>query len=91
MWSNPEADALIDQHRNEFDYDKRIELARMFQKICFEDQPYLFIRSGEGLFVWQNKPTPGKGVEALAGVEYGFDHFHPLYGTSRLYWHLTAP
>lgn len=90
-WSNPEADVLIEQHRNEFDYDRRIELAKRFQKLCFEDQPYLFVLSGEGVFVWQNKPAASKGGEALQGVEYGFDHFHPLYGTSRLYWHLTPP
>ena len=90
-WANADADALIEQHRNEFDYDKRIELSRRFQRICFDDQPYLFIRSGEGVFIWQNKPVPSKGLEALLGVTEAFDQFHPLYGTSRLYWHIVAP
>lgn len=90
-WSNPEADEVIEAHRNEFDYDRRIELSKRFQAICHEDQPYLFIRSGESVLIWQKRPDPSKGIDALDGVIYGHEHFHPLFVNRRLRWHLVAP
>lgn len=42
-FKNAEADRLIEQARQEFDRDKRIELYRQFSRIIYEEQPYTFL------------------------------------------------
>jgi microcin C transport system substrate-binding protein len=54
-YSNPELDALIDQHRATMDRSKRIELARKMQRIVYEDQPYTFFSERkQSLYAHQN-------------------------------------
>ena len=42
-YKNPEVDRLIEQARQEFDKQKRIELNKQIHKIIAEDQPYTFL------------------------------------------------
>jgi ABC-type transport system substrate-binding protein len=90
-WSCPEADRLIEEHRNEFGVDERIALSRRFQAVCQEEQPYLFISSGEGILTWQNPPDPLRKCERLTGIVHGLDRYHPLFSRRRLRWFLERP
>lgn len=42
-FKNAEADKLIEQARQEFDRQKRIELYRKFSEIVYDEQPYTFL------------------------------------------------
>jgi peptide/nickel transport system substrate-binding protein len=42
-YKNPEVDRLIEQARQEFDKQKRIELNRQIHRIIAQDQPYTFL------------------------------------------------
>ncbi len=42
-FKNAEADRLIEEARQEFDRDKRIEMYRKFSEIVHEEQPYTFL------------------------------------------------
>jgi peptide/nickel transport system substrate-binding protein len=48
-FNNPEADALIEQARTEFDSAKRVELYHRFHAILHEEQPYTFMFCSEVL------------------------------------------
>jgi peptide/nickel transport system substrate-binding protein len=85
-FADPRVDALSDQLRTSFALDQRIAIARQIEDIIQEAQPYTFFRSTESVFAWQNR-----GPHALAGVTDGFDRFHPLFGTEKLFWHLAKP
>ena len=52
--------------RDEFDTNKRIDIAHRFQEIIHREQPYTFFRSSEGIFAWRNKAS-GQ-AESLQGV-----------------------
>ena len=84
---NKRADAIAEALRETFDFDERARLAKEFQKIINEEQPYTFFRSSEGVFIWHNKKSDALGVEPLKGVIPGFDRYHPLYKTDKLLWH----
>ena len=52
---SPEADKLIDEHRATLDRAKRIELARKFERLVYDDQPYTFLTASKFvLYAHQN-------------------------------------
>ena len=73
--------------RETFDQSERIRLAQEFQAIVHDQQPYTFFRSGESVFIWQNKKNDISDVQPVMGVTEGFDGYHPLKSTSKLLWH----
>ncbi len=86
-FKNKRADEIAEKLRNTFDQEERIKIAKEFQEIIFEEQPYTFFRSGEGIFIWQNTDK-GENNKVL-GVEEGLDTYHPLYSREKLLWHLS--
>lgn len=52
---NPEADALLEQYRVEFDEAKRIELLKKWQEIVYEEQPYTFLWSPKSRYVYDKR------------------------------------
>lgn len=86
---NKRADEIAELLRDTFEMDERIKVAQEFQEIIHEEQPYTFFRSGEGIFIWQNRNTDK--AQALRGVVYGFEHYHPLYSRTPLKWHFDNP
>ena len=40
---NPEVDRILEEYRQEFDMEKRVELYRRLQEILHEEQPYTFL------------------------------------------------
>lgn len=84
---NKRADEIAEKLRETFDQDERIRLAQEFQAIVYEEQPYTFFRSGESIFIWQNKNDTASKAKPLHGVIEGFDLYHPLRNRSQLLWH----
>ena len=82
---NKRADEIAVALRETFDFDERIRLAKEFQEIIHEEQPYTFFKSGEYIFIWQNKE--GAPTAPVKGVIPGFDMYHPLSKTSKYLWH----
>jgi len=57
-YTNPEVDALIDEHRRTMDRAGRVALARKIQKLVYEDQPYTFMTEGRfSLYAHQKTVT----------------------------------
>jgi len=84
-------DELSQKLRRTFDMPERKRIAADIQRIIAEQQPYVFIRSGEGIFAWQNRPAAaGDKRELLGGVVEGFEKLHPLRNRMRHYWHITT-
>ncbi len=48
-YKNPEVDRLIEQAREEFDKEKRIQLLHQIHKIIHQDQPYTFLFNSKAL------------------------------------------
>jgi len=44
-WGNAQSDALIDSMRHELDDSKRMAMSKRFQKMIYDDQPYIFLFS----------------------------------------------
>ncbi len=44
-WGNAQSDALIDSMRHELDEPKRFAMSKRFQKMIYDDQPYIFLFS----------------------------------------------
>jgi ABC-type transport system substrate-binding protein len=87
---NQRVDELSDALRQAFEPAERAKIINEVQAIIHDEQPNLFFTSGEGIFIWQNKPVPGSKPEAdrwLEGVTYGLDSYHPLFGRDKLRWH----
>jgi peptide/nickel transport system substrate-binding protein len=67
-FKNAVSDSLIEQYRNEFDENKRIEILKEWQKVIYDQQPYTFLWSGKARYIfnvrfkntrWYNKqPSP---------------------------------
>jgi ABC-type transport system substrate-binding protein len=92
-FANKRVDELADQLRQTFEVPKRIAIAKEIQAIIHEEQPYTFFKSGEGIFVWQNRPASGQPMPPeryLAGVIKGLDSFHPLVNRTRTVWHFRT-
>lgn len=79
-YRNPEADKLLEQIRTTFDRDEIIRLCHRLQKVIYDDQPYMFLTSPEGIAtIYANKYVvrrpDGKGgwiVEPIRDTEAGF-------------------
>ena len=50
---NLEADEIITALREEFDYDKRVELAHRFHQLTYEEQPYTFFYTRKAPYFWR--------------------------------------
>ncbi|MBA3707756.1 MAG: hypothetical protein H0W83_02920 [Planctomycetes bacterium] len=88
-FANKRADELADKLRLTFDEPERIAIAKEFQRIVFDEQPYLFFRNAENIFIWHNrKASDNDQSEVLEGVTEGLDRYHPLYNRTKLLWHL---
>ncbi|MDD2403273.1 MAG: peptide-binding protein [Victivallaceae bacterium] len=48
-FKNPEADRLIEAMRVEFDFEKRVKIARQLHKLLHEEQPYTFLFAPDSL------------------------------------------
>lgn len=78
-FANERADEIIAAMRRAFDFEERDALIKEFQAIIHQEQPYLFMHAGVGIFCWHNKHNPGgDNRQLLKGWEYGFEHYHPL-------------
>ncbi len=82
---NKRADEIAVKLRDTFEQAERIQIAKEFQSIIHDEQPYTFFRSGEGVFIWQNKDRDKS--QAVRGVTSGLDEYHPLFNRSMLKWH----
>ena len=54
-YKNPEADALIERLRREYDEDEQIRLARRLHRVIAEDAPYTFLYAPRGTTVLDRK------------------------------------
>jgi len=93
-FKNPRVDELADRLRTTFEPLARRAIIHEIQAILHEEQPYLFFRSAEGIFTWQNQPPGGKPAEKdrwLAGVTEGLDTLHPLKNRSPVTWRFVQP
>jgi ABC-type transport system substrate-binding protein len=90
-FANKRVDELAEKLRLTFDTKARIAIAQEIQAIIHEEQPYTFLWSGEGIFVWQNRAPAGSTEKDrwLDGVTKGLDTLHPLVNRSRLFWHFA--
>jgi ABC-type transport system substrate-binding protein len=85
---------LADALRAAFEPSERAKIIDEVQAIIHEEQPYLFFRSPESIFIWQNQPAKGAKVEAdrwLQGVVNGLDGYHPLFSRDNRLWHFLKP
>ncbi len=91
---NQRVDELSDALRAAFEPSERAKIINEVQAIIHEEQPYLFFRSPESIFIWQNQPAKGGKVEAdrwLQGVVDGLDAYHPLFSRDQRLWHFQKP
>jgi peptide/nickel transport system substrate-binding protein len=54
-FKNAKSDSLIELYRNEFDENKRITIMKEWQKLIYDEQPYTFLWSGKGRYVYNNR------------------------------------
>ena len=85
---NEEADRLAEALRAEFDVAKRQEIARRFQEIIYQEQPYLFFRSSVGVLSWRQQ-VGGGAEQTLRGIEWVWITY-PFYSRDSARWHLTT-
>ena len=93
-FKNPRVDELADRLRTTFEPVARTAIIREIQSILHEEQPYLFFRSVENIFTWQNHPPGGTVTEKdrwLAGVVEDLDGLHPLKNRTPISWHFVQP
>ncbi|MBV6398307.1 MAG: ABC transporter substrate-binding protein [Ignavibacteriaceae bacterium] len=71
-YDNPESDRLIEEYRITADENKRRELLMRWQRVIYDDQPYTFLWSPAGKYVYQKRfrnarwyayPYPNKSNE----------------------------
>jgi ABC-type transport system substrate-binding protein len=78
-YANPEADALIERIRREYDRDRQLEQAHRLHQLIAEDQPYTFLFAGLGTRVLDKKIvmiTEEDGIEKLKAARSGDLFFH---------------
>ncbi len=61
-YKNERVDEILEVYRREFDFNKRVELYREFQRIVHEDQPYTFLFMPKSVSAVQRR---FQGVEVL--------------------------
>ncbi len=82
-FKNARVDELAEALRVTFEADRRDAIAKEIQALIFAEQPYLFVRCTEGIFVWNR--------ERLGGVELGLDAYHPMFSRDPRAWYLLQP
>ncbi len=75
-WSNPEADKLLEDGRQELDQAKRKEIYAKFQQIAHDDLPYYF--------TWSDLANAGL-TKSVSSTTSGIDLASPLY-----YWNADS-
>ncbi len=68
-YSNPIVDKMLEQGRQEFDFNKRKELHRAMHKIIHEDAPYIFLFYPDSLPVIHKR---FRGIKVAAISSFGF-------------------
>ncbi|MFW5860011.1 MAG: ABC transporter substrate-binding protein [Planctomycetota bacterium] len=81
-FKDPRADELAERLRRTFDVEERKRIAREFQAIIHAEAPYLFFRTGEAIFTWQNA-----GPDKVHGVVEAFDTLHPFFSRDRSWYY----
>jgi len=61
-YKNSRVDQILETYRREFDFNKRVDLYREFQRIIYEDQPYTFLFMPKSVSAVQRR---FQGVEVL--------------------------
>lgn len=61
-YKNPRVDKILEEYRREFDHDKRIALAKEFQRILNDEQPYTFLFARKSVSAVDRR---FRGVEVL--------------------------
>lgn len=87
-FAHPRVDELAERLRSAFTREERLPIIRELQAIIQEEQPYLFVRAGGGVFIWQNRGRPERD-RWLSGVTEGLDRYHPFFNRSPLLWHFV--
>lgn len=54
-FKNAKSDSLIELYRDEFDENKRIALIKEWQKLIYDEQPYTFLWSGKGRYIYNDR------------------------------------
>ncbi|HET7152459.1 MAG TPA: ABC transporter substrate-binding protein [Candidatus Kapabacteria bacterium] len=54
-YHNAQVDSLIQTDRQEFDFNKRVEIHKQIQRLIFNDQPYAFLYSVKLAGAWNNR------------------------------------
>ncbi|MBN1527193.1 MAG: peptide-binding protein [Candidatus Omnitrophica bacterium] len=80
-YKNPEVDRLLEEGRRTFDQAKRAETYHKIHKLIYEEQPYLFLYSGEALPI-VNKRFRGIEVSPI-GIGYNFIKWYVPKGEQR--------
>ena len=80
-WSNPEADKLLEDGRQELDQAKRKEIYAKFQQIAHDDLPYYF--------TWSDLANAGL-TKSVSSTTSGIDLASPLYYWNRDSWVVAA-
>ena len=52
---NAESDKILEEYRQEFDENKRIELIKRWQKLIYDEQPYTFLWSPKSRYVYNKR------------------------------------
>lgn len=74
-FSNPEIDKIIDQLQYEYDPKKRIELYHQFDKILYDEAPYVFLYTPKSALIYreylQNVFIPAERQDLIPGANVG--------------------
>lgn len=74
-FSNPEVDRIIEQLEFEYDPQKRIELYHRFDRILYEEAPYVFLYTPKVILVYreylQNVFIPAERQDLIPGANVG--------------------
>jgi len=52
---NAESDKILEEYRQEFDENKRIELIKRWQKLIYDEQPYTFLWSPKARYIYNKR------------------------------------
>ena len=78
LYSNPEADKLMEEIREVTDEEKRVENYKKFQEILSDDVPALFVYSPSHVHL-TNKKIQGIGVQSAAAAQERFSDVTKWY------------
>lgn len=75
-YSNPKADALLEQGRREFDPVKRMQLYHQFAEVLYEDSPVVYLSAGYGLTAIHKRVQGIMHPVPPAGVSYNSQNWY---------------